>query len=300
MRLPALLGVLLAGCGSAAIAERPLRDFRCAIHVHSSWSHDSKGRMEEILAAAKKAGIDAVVMTEHPQEKPDRDRSLREGWTGLHDGVLFIQGLELHQQLLAVGVSRMPRGNGRQALIDDIHEQGGLAFVSHPEEVESWDVDRFDGMEIWNTHAAVTAAMTRRGFPGRALHRLKEDPDHLFLELFEEPADNLARWAELSRTRSVTMIAGNDAHQNVEFGGRKLDTYERSLGFVATHVLAEELTKESILAALKAGRTYVQFEILGSEPWSLAAGQAVEREGYVARYRTHEGRTYPWIYRPGR
>src|SRR5438445_15550 len=130
MRVLPVLCCLLAGCGSAP-DPRPLRDFRCVIHVHSAWSHDSKGRMEEILAAMK---------------RPD--------------------------------------------------------------------------------------------FLARAARRLKEDPDHLFLELLAEPVENLARWAELNRSRRIAMIAGNDAHQNVDIGGLKLDPYERSLGFVTTHVLA--------------------------------------------------------------
>ena len=188
MRLLPLL--LVIGCAPAAPAAPPLRDFRCVIHVHSKWSHDSQGRMEEILAAAKKLKIDAVCMTEHPQEPT---RSLDEGWRGLHDGVLFLQGLELHQQILAIGITRRPAGDGRQALIDDIHAQGGVALICHPEEVEAWDFDRFDGMEVWNTHAAFKALLKKPEAAARILKRIKADPDHSFLELLHEPTENLAR-----------------------------------------------------------------------------------------------------------
>jgi hypothetical protein len=289
-----LLGiVLLAGCAAPAPAPA-LRDFRAVIHVHSSFSHDSEGRMEEILAAAKKLAIDVVCMTEHPQKGADPARSLREGWSGLRDGVLFIQGLELRHNLLAIGISRMPAGEGPQGVIDDIHAQGGIAIVSHPEEVKAWDFDRFDGMEIWNTHAAMKEALDRKDFLPRVAKRLKEQPDLLFLELLAEPLDNLARWSEIRASRPCAMIAGNDSHQNVDFFGRKLDPYERSLGFVTTHVMATELTPCAILEAIRAGRTYVQFEILGSGPGSLGGAKQIDRGRYTASFR--EGR--PWIYRP--
>ncbi len=247
--------------------------------------------MEEILAAAKKLKIDVVCMTEHPQSPMG---SLDEGWRGLHDGVLFIQGLELHQQILAIGIRRRPAGDGRQALIDDIHAQGGVALICHPEEVEAWDFDRIDGMEIWNTHAAFKAVIKKPEAAGRILKRIKTDPDHSFIELLHEPTDNLARWSSIAARRPIAMIAGNDAHQNVDFLGVKLDPYERSLGFVTTHILATELTETAILDALRAGRSYVQFEILGSDPWQVGASQSVQQERYVAHYR--DG--LPWVYRP--
>ena len=294
MRLVFALPVLLLGCAAPASAGSLLRDFRCVIHVHSNFSHDSEGRMEEILAAAKKLSIDVVCMTEHPQKGDDPARSLREGWSGIRDGVLFIQGLELRHNLLAIGVTRMPAGEGRQGVIDDIHAQGGLAIVCHPEEVTDWKFDRIDGMEIWNTHAAVKEGMKQKDFLVRVAKRMKEQPDALFLELLAEPLDNLARWSDLRASRPLAMIAGNDAHQNVDFLGRKLDPYERSLGFVTTHVLATELTPPAILDAIRAGRTYVQFEILGSGAWSLGGAKEVDRGRYVAAFR--EGR--PWVYRP--
>src|SRR5258706_15709512 len=75
------------------VSARPQHDFRGIIHCHSKYSHDSKGTYEEILAAAKAAKVDFICMTDHPP-KDDKGLPLREGWTGLHDGVLFIQGAE--------------------------------------------------------------------------------------------------------------------------------------------------------------------------------------------------------------
>jgi hypothetical protein len=99
--------LFLAACQGSPEAgappRKPLRDFRGIIHCHSLFSHDSKGTYEEILAAAKAAKIDFICMTDHPP-KDDKGRPLREGWTGIHDGVLFIQGAEYSDQILALGI----------------------------------------------------------------------------------------------------------------------------------------------------------------------------------------------------
>ncbi|HWC91210.1 MAG TPA: hypothetical protein VG433_16190, partial [Pirellulales bacterium] len=39
------------------------RDIRAVLHVHSSLSHDSTSKLEEILPAAKAAGINAILFT---------------------------------------------------------------------------------------------------------------------------------------------------------------------------------------------------------------------------------------------
>src|SRR5688572_24751615 len=149
--VPALL---LALCSCAAG-----REYRGIIHCHSLHSHDSKGTYEEILAAAKAADIDFIIMTDHPP-KEDETIPFREGWRGLRDGVLFIQGAEYAgQHLLAVGTREPAHGSAAEK-IEAIHKQGGLAFVSHPEEVTDWTpYARADGMEIYNVHAALKTAL---------------------------------------------------------------------------------------------------------------------------------------------
>src|SRR5436190_5029287 len=46
-----------------------LLDLRCILHCHSDLSHDSRGTMEEIVAAAKRARVEALFMTNHPQQQ---------------------------------------------------------------------------------------------------------------------------------------------------------------------------------------------------------------------------------------
>jgi hypothetical protein len=269
MKWGALLPALAAlGCAS------PLREFRGIIHCHSLHSHDSKGTYEEILAAAKSANVDFVIMTDHP---PDGDpgKSLREGWRGGRDGVLFIQGHELAgSNLLALGIREPVQGRTVPEKIADIRRQGGLAFVSHPEEVKDWaPYLEADGMEVYNVHAAFTSLRKDPRKLAAALRAVKEDPENSFAHLQELDPAVIARWEEIGRTRRFVGIAGNDSHQNVNLLGLQLDPYPRAFKFVSTHVLAEALTEEAVLRALREGRCHVAFDRTPRLPGSPPGGR---------------------------
>ena len=66
------------------------KDFRTVVHAHSYLSHDSLGTPREIVAAAKKVGIEAVFMTDHSTED---NRQLTEALVGDINGVLFFPRL---------------------------------------------------------------------------------------------------------------------------------------------------------------------------------------------------------------
>lgn len=255
-----LAALLLGGCAARGTSTPPLRDFRGIVHCHSLYSHDSKGTYAEILAAAKAAGVDFICMTDHPP-KGDAGLSLREGWKGLHDGVLFIQGHELAgTHLLALGIEAPVRGASIEEKIADIRRQGGVSIVSHPEEVEDWTPYLgADGMEIFNVHAAFTKLRKDPAKLGAALRAVKEEPERSFRHLQELDPALLARWDEINRTRPFAGVAANDAHQNTNILGLQLDPYPRVFRFVATHVRAEALTQEAVLRALKEGRGYLRF-----------------------------------------
>ncbi|MFA5205094.1 MAG: hypothetical protein WC708_11895, partial [Lentisphaeria bacterium] len=135
-------------------------------------------------------------------------------------------------------------------------------------------------------------------------------PEQVLRFYCQRPTPFLKRWDELNKTRRVTGIVGNDAHQNVRVRGgyspngtvRLLDTghrgkvarelrlnifsrlllrlccgplepgrqlfrinldpYVRSVRFVNTHLLAQELTEPALLDALRHGRTFVGFDLL--------------------------------------
>src|SRR5262249_30215942 len=68
-----------------------LTDYRCILHAHRDASAHTAGTPPEMLADAKKAGVHAVLLTDH--YRPPRD-FIDGRWRGLKEGVLFVPGSE--------------------------------------------------------------------------------------------------------------------------------------------------------------------------------------------------------------
>src|SRR5262245_50216424 len=67
--------------------EGPSTEYRANLHVHSKLSHDSRGTVEDIVAAAKRVGTRVLLFTEHPAEHYDY---FTDGHQGTKDGVLLV------------------------------------------------------------------------------------------------------------------------------------------------------------------------------------------------------------------
>src|SRR5205807_9993418 len=68
-----------------------LHDCKAILHAHVEDSAHTGGTRPEMLADAKKAGVQVILLTDHV--RPPRD-FMTDSWRGLHDGVLFIPGAE--------------------------------------------------------------------------------------------------------------------------------------------------------------------------------------------------------------
>src|SRR4051794_15830178 len=69
-----------------------LNDYRCILHAHAEDSSHTGGTLPEMLADAKKAGVSAILLTDH--FRPPRD-FIGGRWRGLKSGVLFVPGSEV-------------------------------------------------------------------------------------------------------------------------------------------------------------------------------------------------------------
>src|ERR1044071_4242248 len=67
-----------------------LHDYKSILHAHAEDSAHTGGTRPEMLADAKKAGVQAILLTDHL--RPPRD--FMDSWRRIHDGVLFIPGSE--------------------------------------------------------------------------------------------------------------------------------------------------------------------------------------------------------------
>jgi hypothetical protein len=257
------------------------QDIRAVLHAHSRLSHDSRGTSEEIIAAAKKAGVKVIFMTDH--YTPDR-RFLREALRGTRDGILFIPGAELSQGLLTFRMEKAewPEDAGDAGVLKALNAAGGMGFVAHPELRKEWDLP-FAGMEIYNTHADAEDNVKEglpalRGTGGLVawlplVEAAQRYPRELFASIFDPPAANLAVWDRLNRTRRVVGIAGNDSHQNVGvtvFGaeGGRLEVID-ALGKVLARPRAGELPSLLFPGGVVPGQPLIQLRL---DPYDVSFG----------------------------
>lgn len=244
------------------LAGTALQDWKGVVHCHSYLSHDSEGTVAEIVAAAHAARIDFVMMTDH-----QTDASIRDGARGMMDGVLFVVGAEIRTPQGTVMAfplqAPLRRWQSAGALVAEAGRQGAVAFLCHAENTRAWDVDGLCGVEIVNLHAGAVGAdrieMLLWGFllPLRATFGLICQRD---------PAVFAAWDRQLGRRHPFTPVGGNDAHANVRiFGplGGTIGTYCEVFLTLSTHVLAERLDEASVVEAMRAGRTYVCFDLFG-------------------------------------
>ena len=216
----------------------PYREYRAAIHLHSALSHDSRGTIEEIVAAAKATGTRVLMFTEHPSDRCD---FYRDGHRGLKDGVLLIPGAETQGLLVFTTKSLgglMPRSP--QEYADLVRRSGGLAFLSHVEERMDWEIRGLTGSEIYNTHAdfkdekKLIAALRNPLWMVTVGELFRKYPQEAFAAVQDYPADYLRRWDQLCRQAPHAGVAANDSHQNVGLAVRRVEggkvRFEDALG----------------------------------------------------------------------
>ena len=197
----------------------PLKEYRANLHVHSALSHDSRGTIAEIVAAAKAAGTQVLMFTEHPAEHYD---FYQDGHQGTKEGVLLIPGAEMKGLLVFPGQSVRGMDSGSvQEFSDLVRRRQGLTFLSHLEERMDWEIRGLSGVEIYNTHAdfkgekRLVASLKNPLWLLSAAELFRKYPQEAFSALQDYPADYLGRWDELCQKTPHTGIAANDAHQNI-------------------------------------------------------------------------------------
>lgn len=197
----------------------PYREFRANLHVHSLYSHDSRGTLDDIVAAAKRAGTSVLMFAEHPSDKMD---FFTEGHQGMKDGVLLIPGAETDGFLVYPTHSLRGLIKGTpQEFTDLVRRKDGLMFLCHLEERMDWEIRGLTGSEIYNTHADfkdeknMQKAMRNPVFLVSTGQLSNKYPQEVFSALLDYPADYLKRYDQLCEKYPHTGIAGNDSHQNV-------------------------------------------------------------------------------------
>ncbi|WP_305789441.1 CehA/McbA family metallohydrolase [Symbioplanes lichenis] len=194
--------------------------YRGDFHVHSRRSHGGELTPEQLIAAARASGLDFIAVTEH------NTIAGYDEWAPLSGDLLVIPGQEVVTETghwLALGL----RGND----VDQVLRAGGLRVVAHPcapypSGTFEHSYEGFDLVEVWN---------------GPWTSDLPWQADN-------ESA--LAGWARdlvtgVERGRWRPALGNSDAHLHGQ------------IGTPHTVVLTDELSRDAVLAAVRAGHCWI-------------------------------------------
>lgn len=259
-------------------ANPKFHDYKGVIHVHSFIGGHSTGTFDELIKGALSNNLDFVVMTEHTSEFYDTSLMTLQG---IHQGVLFVNGNEANTKsderfliLNGFAGANQSRQIDTPAFVEKAHAENKLAFITYPENFNSWNSD-FDGVEVFSLFTNAKQASAAY-FLLDALWSFPAYPELTLADYLKRPDDNLKKFDEISTNRKITLFAGSDAHSNIgghlfgdDAGGKfinlKLDRYETIFRLIRTHVLLEKdkpLTQENLFDALRNGHAFIGFDVL--------------------------------------
>jgi predicted metal-dependent phosphoesterase TrpH len=130
------------------------------LHVHTCYSRDSSITLKQVVAFAKKRGLDGVAVTDHDTVKGALKLKTRD--------ILVVPGIEistLNGHLLGLNVTApIPAKLGIEETIHRIHEAGGIAVAPHPtafyKSPPSRSVSSYDAVEVMNASSVPFSVLT--------------------------------------------------------------------------------------------------------------------------------------------
>jgi hypothetical protein len=263
---------------AAGIApQRRWRDLCGALHIHSNYS-DGLGDVPTVMEAAREAGMDLVLLTDHNTQRP-----LRDGWEARFEHPRLLIGTEVTVEygafLLALDMPpewEPTKEQKPQVAVDEINAQGGLPLVSLPFDVKhpwrDWSVRGYAGLEVINLSTVARRHINLLSLLWLLPIYRSQGALACLRALVTRPDRELAIWDELTRGgRRMVGIGALDAHALMKIGSKKypLPSYADSFRALTTHTLLPEgdadgpCLRRSFHEALRAGRCYMAYDCLG-------------------------------------
>ncbi len=262
-----------------------MEEITLALHIHSTYS-DGTGNYAHIANSALKAGVDAIIITDHNIWVNGLETWHKEG----KKRVLVLTGEEVHDPSRVQGGNHMLILNANremsqyapnpQHLIDQTRRSDGLAFIAHPCEDalpligeqafqwDNWDIDGYHGIELWN-HLSEFKTVTKTWLDALQFafnpKKLAHAPQPETLKLWDKL---------LLQGKKVHAVGGVDAHAlKIKKSIINLTLYPYTFHFksIRNHVFLESGFNGSVMDdrrkifdALKAGHHFVAYDLPAS------------------------------------
>jgi hypothetical protein len=253
---------------------------RGVLHIHSVCS-DGSGSVDDIAAAAARAGLDFVVLTDHGDGTREPDPP------AYRAGVLCLDGVEISTRgghYAAIGMKRAPYplGGEPRDVVDDVRRLGGFGIAAHPDSPKpelkwtAWNapIDAFEWLNLdseWRDESTPDLARLLLSYPLRGAAAIAGS--------LHRPEALLARWDNLTRHRRIVALAGADAHARFAIRGSRdpyqglslpgLPSYEASFRVFSVGIeLARPFSKSAaedaalFMEALRGGHAFTAIDAL--------------------------------------
>ena len=214
-------------------------DYAGAFHIHTDFSYDGNTAIEDVMASAKRSGLDFIVVTDH-----FRLDAKDKGYEGWHDGLFVLVGEEISPRLshyLALDIDKpviaWQKKSRPQEYIDAVSAQGGYGLIAHPDHTgapkygvkdyswKDWGVAGYKGVSIWDLMTDWQEKLTSP---------LKAVLSYLYPAryLSGPKSETLKRWDDLNKTKRIAGFGEIDNHNSKKvFYGLKFRIFPFDLRF---------------------------------------------------------------------
>ncbi len=272
--------------------------------VHTGRSHDAWGTRDQVAEAASEAGLDFVVIGDHPPDDRRPDWAI---WDPAFYGEVFIDGgVELRSpvagKVLTMGVDSVyKRWQGDLgSFVEFLKDQDATSMVVHgrgPRGSERWVHEGVEGLHGWEVLDISEFSRARIKGPWGLYHLVlsvagfpfslaDESMLHLMREGFETAT--VAAYDSLRQAGPLTATAGLNVHPKLRVGSALVPSYGPFFRTLLSHVaVAGPLPTEPVPA-----RTVLAEGIQAGEVF-ISLGGGERADGFRLAAVLEDGRVQP-------
>ncbi len=255
-----------------SVFGKEIFEYSGVIHVHTEHSFDGHGSLEEIVDIAEKLNVDFVCITDHRSlDIKKKIPALRQTDVKLLIGYEMNDAKKNNHYLIFNVDEVFPLSMKAEEYVKQTRKAGGTGFIAHPYEKRrskrtlrtynwtSWNVEEFDGIEIWNYISEWTDKLR---IP------LNVIPKILFpnSSIIKPKKQVLKKWDELNnKGMKIAGIGSVDSHENKYSAGPLSISFlphRKLFGTIRTNIqtrkpLSSVNAAQDILTCLKKGNSYI-------------------------------------------